>query len=466
VAVVITIISREDKGDNIEMNLNEITIERLQAMYRNKTITVREAVQSYIDRITRYDQGEAGLNSVLEINPDALMIAEELDRAGYQCDKLLYGVPVLIKDNIDTADRMHTSSGSLALADSIAVSDAELVKRLRESGAVILGKTNMTEFANYMTDHMPNGYSSRGGQVKNTYNREKDPSGSSSGSGVAVAANLCTAAIGSDTCNSIVGPGIASGIVGFRPSTGTISQQGILPISFTLDTAGPFARSVEDAAIMFAALTGQEVLRDKKESIRGKIIAYNTWRPEDAEEWLEYTDEAVHKLEEAGAIIKRMEIPETPFIMDVMKFEFKYAMNQYLKGLPDGYPIKTLQDIIDYNNRNAETALRYGQTLLTDAEENASGTLKDAPYLNILRDRKLSMQRIREQLNGTDFCIMYSLSSILQYTELPAITIPYGLKADGMPAVLQLTALTDKKLLENAYIVERIIGKRVEPKLD
>ncbi len=447
------------------MNLNETTIAKLQDMYRNKTLTVKEAVQSYLHRIKKYDQGEDGLNSVLEINPDALMIAEELDRIGFQNDKLLYGVPVLIKDNIDTADRMHTSAGSLALADSIAASDAELVKRLRENGAVILGKTNMTEFANYMTDHMPNGYSSRGGQVKNAYNREKDPSGSSSGSGVAASANLCTASIGTDTCNSIVGPGIASGIVGFRPSTGAISQKGIIPISFTLDTAGPFTRTVEDAAILFAALTGQEVVRDKQESIKGKVIAYNTWKAKDSEEWLEYTEEAVQKLEEAGAIIKRMEIPETPYIMDVMKFEFKHAMNQYLKELPEGYPIRTLKDIIDYNNRNAEKALRYGQTLLTDAEENASGNLDDAPYRNILRDRTESMQNIREQLKGTDFCIMYSFSSILQYTELPAITIPYGEKEDGMPMVLQLTALTDQELLENAYIVERTIGKRVEPKL-
>ncbi|MDF2908280.1 MAG: amidase [Herbinix sp.] len=448
------------------MNLNEITITQLQDKYKNKMLTVKEAVQNYIHRIEEYDQGEDGLNSVLEINPDALIIAEELDRKGFQTEKLLYGIPILIKDNIDTADRMHTSAGSLALADSIAASDAELVKRLRESGAVILGKVNMTEFANYMTDHMPNGYSSRGGQVKNPYNRQKDPSGSSSGSGVAASANLCTASIGSDTCNSIVGPGIANGIVGFRPSTGAISQQGIIPISFTLDTAGPFTRTVEDAAIMFAALTGQKVVRDKKESIQGKVIAYNTWRAKDSEDWLQYSEEAVQKLEAAGAVIKRMEIPETPYIMDIMKYEFKYAMNQYLKGLPEGYSIGTLKDIIAYNNRNAEKALRHGQTLLVDAEENASGNLDDAPYQNILKDRQEWMKRIREQLAGTDFCIMYSLSSILQYTELPAITIPYGVKEDGMPEVLQLTALTDQKLLENAYIVERTIGKRVEPKLN
>jgi amidase len=448
------------------INLNEIKIIELQNRYQKHTLTVKEAVQAYIERIKQYDQGADGLNSVLEINPEALAIAEELDQLGYQEDKLLYGVPIIIKDNIDTADQMHTSAGSLALAGSRASQDAELVKRLRESGAVILGKANMTEFANYMTDHMPNGYSSRGGQVKNAYDKKKDPSGSSSGSGVAVAANLCTASIGSDTCNSIVGPGIASGIVGFRPSTGAISQQGIIPISFTLDTAGPFTRTVEDAAIMFAALTGQEVIKDTQESIKGKVIAYNTWRSKDQEDWLQYTEEAVQELEKAGAIIKRMELPETPYIMDVMKFEFKYSMNQYLKGLPMEEPVKTLQDIIEYNNKHQEEALRYGQTLLTDAEENASGNLDDAPYLNILKDRSESMKRIREQLKGTDFCIMFSFNNILQYIELPVITIPYGVKKAGMPAVLQLTALTDHQLLENAYIVERTIGKRIEPKLN
>lgn len=445
--------------------LKEITIPELKKKYQTGELTVKEAVEYYLDRIKEYDQGEMGLHSVLEINPDALAIAEELDRKGFQGDKLLFGIPVLVKDNIDTADQMHTSAGSVALADSIALEDAELVKRLRECGAVILGKTNMTEFANYMTDHMPNGYSSRGGQVKNAYHPEKDPSGSSSGSGVAATANLCTASIGSDTCNSIVGPGIASGIVGFRPSTGAISQKGIIPISFTLDTAGPFTRTVEDAAIMYAALTGQEVVEQPKEGIKGKVIAYNTWKPTDSEEWLEHTEEAVIELEKAGAVIKRVEIPETPYIMDIMKYEFQYAMNQYLKGLPEEYPIKSLQDIINYNNEHKEQALRYGQTLLLDAQENASGTLKDPKYLEILEDRKDSMRKIREQLEGTDLCIMYSFSSILQYTELPVITIPYGLKQDGMPAVLQLTALSDEQLLKNAYIVEEVIGNRVEPRL-
>lgn len=445
-------------------DLSEITILGLQEMYRNKVISVSDVVREYRKRIQEIDKCENGLNSVLEINPDALEIAERLDRQGFD-DRLLYGVPILIKDNINTADRMHTSAGSLALADSVAAEDAYLIKMLRASGAVILGKTNMTEFANYMTEHMPNGYSSRGGQVRNPYGRKKDPSGSSTGSGVAVAANLCAASIGSDTCNSIVGPGIANGIVGFRPSTGAVSQNGIIPISFTLDTAGPFTRTVQDAAVMYAALTGKTVVRDNKDNIRGKVIGYNTWRSGEQEEWLTWTENAVSELERAGAVIKRFELPETPYIMDVMKYEFKYAMNKYLEGLPSKYPIRFLKDIIEYNKKRPQEALRYGQVLLTDAQENTSGNLDEVIYVKILKDRKARMQRVREQMKDLDFCIMYSYNNILQYTALPAITIPYGLQGNGMPAVLQLTALSDEKLLENAYIVERTIGSRVKPKL-
>ncbi len=446
-------------------NITEITIEELQSLYQQKKLTVKEAVETYIRRIEEYDQGEYGLNSVLEINPEALKIAEKLDREGRQDNQLLYGVPILIKDNIDTADQMHTSAGALALADSYAREDAELVKRLREKGAVILGKTNMTEFANYMTEGMPNGYSSRGGQVHNPYNREGDPSGSSSGSGVAVAANLCAASIGSDTCNSIIGPGTANGIVGFRPSIGAISQKGIIPISFTLDTAGPFTRTVKDTALMFAGLTGRPLVEDIREEIKGKVVGYNTWQSKDTEDLLPYTEQAIAVLEKAGAFIRRISIPEAPHIMDVMKYEFKYAMNQYLSKLRLEYPIRTLADIIEFNQLHPDAALKYGQTLLTDAQENATGRLDETEYLEIMKDRKNCMLEVKEQLQGVDFCLMYSYNSILMYTGFPAITIPYGLKEDGMPAVLQMTAINDEKLLQYAYIVERLLGKRVEPRL-
>jgi len=447
------------------VGINEITISKLQEMLQTKKISVKETVQEYISRMKQYDQGNDGLNSVIEINPEALEIAEELDQKGNN-NQLLYGVPILMKDNIDTADQMHTSAGSLALAQSYAKEDATLVKSLRAKGAILLGKTNMTEFANYMTDNMPNGYSSRGGQVKNPYHREKDPSGSSSGSAVAVAANLCTASIGSDTCNSIIGPGIANGIVGFRPATGAISQKGIIPISFTLDTAGPFTRTVEDASIMYSGLTNKAVVKDQKENIKGKIVGFNEWIAHDqSEEIVEKTQEAVRELEKAGAVIKILKLPKTDYIMDVMKYEFKYAMNQYLKNLPVGYPIRTLKDIIEYNRLNSERTLRYGQSLLLDAEINTSGVMKEEDYVKIMTDRKESIIKIHNQMKDCDLCIMLSYNNILQYTEMPCITIPCGLQEDGMPKVIYMTAGSDEKLLSNAYIVERTIGCRVEPKL-
>ncbi len=443
--------------------ISEITIEKLQHRYMLKEVSVKETIEEYISRIRKYDQGDGGLNSVLEINPDALLIAERLDSEGRLDNQLLYGIPILLKDNIDTADQMHTSAGALALANSYALEDAELVKRLREQGAVILGKTNMTEFANYMTEGMPNGYSSRGGQVLNPYDRQRDPSGSSSGSGVAVAANLCTASIGSDTCNSIIGPGTANGVVGFRPSMGAVSQKGIIPISATLDTAGPFTRTVRDSALMYAGLTGKALVQDIGEDIRGKVVGYNTWKSKDSEDLLPYTEQAIEELEKAGAIIKRISIPEAPQIMDVMRYEFKSAMNAYLKRLPITYPVRTLEDIIEFNKQHFDQALVYGQSLLIDAQENASGQMDEPEYLAVLRDRQVRLLEVREQLRNVDFCLMYSYNSILMYTGFPAITIPYGLREDGMPAVLQMTAVSDEKLLQHAYTVERLLGRRVAP---
>ena len=448
------------------VNINEITITELQDMLRKKTISVKELVQEYISRIKQIDAGDNGLNSVLEVNPEALEIAEGLDRRGNENDLLLYGVPILIKDNIDTADQMHTSAGSLALAGSYASTDAELVKALRSKGAIILGKTNMTEFANYTTQNMPNGYSSRGGQVKNPYNKEKDPSGSSSGSGVAVAANLCAASIGSDTCNSIVAPGLTNGVVGLRPTTGVISQKGIIPISFTLDTAGPFTRSVADAAIMYSGLTGNALIKGTTEGLKGMTIGYNEWVHEDLpKEAITKTEAAIKELERAGATIKRIVIPKTKNIMDLMKYEFKYALNQYLKTLPESYPIRSLKDVIEFNKQNPEKAIKYGQTYLLDAEDNTSGTMSEDVYKKILKDRVESMIKIREQIRDFDLCIMLSYNNILQYTELPVLTIPCGLYEDGMPYGMQLTSSTDATLLGHAYAVEQAIGHRVEPQI-
>ncbi len=241
-------------------NIEEASINYLQDAMSKGEVTSRELVLLYLERIAKYDKSGPKLNSVLEINPDALFIADAMDheRETTGVRGPLHGIPVLLKDNINTHDKMHTSAGSVALADLYAPYDAFLVMKLRDAGAVILGKANMTEFANYMADGMPNGYSSRGGQVLNPYNAEKDPSGSSTGSAVAVSANLCTVAVGTETCGSIIGPAYMSGIVGIKPTVGLISRYGIIPISNSQDTAGPLARTVEDAAILLGELAGMD----------------------------------------------------------------------------------------------------------------------------------------------------------------------------------------------------------------
>ncbi|WMJ89318.1 amidase family protein [Anaerocolumna sp. MB42-C2] len=445
-------------------DLNEITILELVIMLRNKNISAKELVQHYIKRIQLLDQGENGLNSVIEINQEAIEIADQLDKKGFKGAGMLAGIPILIKDNIDTADFMHTSAGSLALADSIAASDADLVKGLRESKAIILGKTNMTEFANYMTQDMPSGYSSRGGQVKSPYKVTENPSGSSSGSAVATAANLCVASIGTDTCNSIIAPGLKNGIVGFRPSIGTISRKGIIPISNTLDTAGPMTRTVTDASILFSELTNTQIKINNIINLDGVTVGINEWGKEVmTEEETVKTDEIIKELAAAGGDIKRIEIPATKNVMPLMKYEFKNAINHYLSELPAGYPIRSLKDIIHFNMEHKDLTLRYGQSYLIEAEENTWGNQNQAEYQEILADRTEELKKIRYQLRNIDVCIMLITNNILHYTGLPSITVPCGLYKNGMPYGIILTAKTDFELLKYANAVEMIVGQRVKP---
>lgn len=447
--------------------IKEITIKQLSKLIREKDISIKEVTQEYIDRINRIDQGEEGLNSVIEINPDAITIAEKLDEQRTVRDSELYGIPILLKDNIDTAGRMHTSAGSLALADSVATDDAEIVRILRSKGALILGKTNMTEFANYMTKGMPPGYSSRGGQVKSPYKKGADPSGSSTGSAVAVAANLCTAALGTDTSGSIISPAIKNGLVGFRPSIGALSQRGIIPISFTCDTAGPMARTVMDAAIIFTELSGITLSNDVK--MEGNItVAVNDWdlKNLDAEEGKK-AETILKDIEKTGITIKQLTIEPLPQnnIKTIQKYEFKYSINRYLTGLPKDYSIRTLEDIIEFNRQDAAKTLVYGQTLLEDALENTKGDMSESEYIHILEDRERSKIELFEKLKDINACILFKENMRLQYVGIPSITIPHGLHNDGMPYGITLTTLNDMQLLKYALKIEQLIGRRVPPNI-
>lgn len=451
------------------VDLKEITITEVSTMLKNKKISVKELTQEYMQRIKILDQGENGLNSVLELNPDAMELAIDLDEQHTNRKGLLFGVPILLKDNIDTADNMHTSAGSLALADSKAAADAEIVKKLRTKGALILGKTNMTEFANFMTKGMPPGYSSRGGEVISPYNREKSPSGSSTGSAVAVTANFCIASFGTDTSGSNISPAIKNGIVGFRPSIGTMSQKGIVPISFTCDTVGPMTRTVSDASIIYTELTGMPINSDNTvEDQKPLTIGINEYElkglsGQDAKK----AETIIKDLKKEGLVIKRINIEPMPSenIKQIQRYEFKFSLNRYLGELPKNYPIRSLRDIIEFNNQNSEKALKYGQSLLIDAEENTRGDLSEHEYIELLKDRERRKITVLETIRGTDVILFFKENMILQYTGMPVITIPHGLCNDGMPYGISMTSLTDVDLLKNALRIEQIIGCRVSPKI-
>lgn len=451
----------------IFVNINEISITNIKEMYEQNKISVQELVDEYLNNITYYDQGENKLNSVLEINPDITDIARYLEEHKSEYTSPLYGVPILIKDNIDTGDKMHTSAGALALADLKASKDADVVKVLREKGAVILGKTNMTELANYMTKGMPPGYSSRGGMVASPYNKTKSPSGSSTGSAVSVTANLCGASLGTDTSGSIISPAIANGIVGFCPSAGILSTNGILPVSFTLDTVGPMTRTIMDSILLFSELTNIKI-QPKEGNLKNWVIgiddnSLNNLTGEEEKKSLNILKE----LENLGGKIVRIKLPTVPKnnLKGIGKYEFKYSLNRYFENVRKEFPIRSLRDIIKFNNAHGEKALKYGQTLLLEAEEKTKGDLSETEYKELLMDREEKKRIMKELLDGIDICILFQENLILQYTGLPILSIPHGLYNDGMPYGIIVTAQNNQKLLQYGYKLEELIGYRVPPKL-
>ncbi len=476
----------------------EASIKEIQVALTNHQITSFELVQYYLERIALYDQNGPKINSVLEINPDALDIASTLD----QERKLkgprgpLHGIPVLLKDNIDTQDKMHTSAGTLSLANSYAKEDAFLVKQLRNAGAIILGKANLTEFANFMTENMPNGYSSRGGQVLNPYGPGKfDVGGSSSGPGAAVAADLTPVAIGTETSGSILSPASSNSIVGIKPTVGLISRSGIIPIAHSQDTAGPMTKTVEDAAILLGALTGV----DEKDPITGTSIgnAYTDYTPflnraglKGArigiarakvfdwmnEEQLEIINRAINELEREGAIIiDPITIPSINEEWDynVLYYEFKSDLNYYLSQLDEKVPVHSLKEVIEFNKQNEEAALKYGQTILIQSVET-SGRLTETEYIQSrLRDLELSREKgidyvMKEhQLDAIVFPANFG-AGIAAKAGYPSVTVPAGYTNEGEPFGITFSGLaySEPTLIKIAYAYEQASLHRIPPKLD
>jgi amidase len=426
--------------------LEEATIADLQQRMTSGRDTARSIAEQYIARIEAIDRSGPALHSVLELNPDALGIADRLDaeRKSGRTRGPLHGIPVLLKDNIATADRMMTTAGSLALAGVTPPADAFLVARLREAGAVILGKTNLSEWANFRSTHSSSGWSGRGGQTRQPYALDRTPSGSSSGSGAAVAANLAAAAIGTETDGSIVSPSTVNGIVGIKPTLGLVSRRGIVPIAHSQDTAGPMTRSVADAAAVLTAIAGRDpndapgaVARRSTAAaavdytqaldakglegarigvIRGKLFGYSP--PADR-----VADGAIAVMKQQGAVIvDPANIPTLGKFGDsefeVLLYEFKADLNTYLTWLGAASPVHSLKDVIAFNSAHADRELPYfDQEIMEMAEKK--GPLTTPAYTAALA----KTHRMARTLGIDAVMIKYRLDALVAPTGNPASPI-------------------------------------------
>ena len=387
--------------------LDEVTVVALQEGMGSGKFTARSLVEEYLRRIEEIDQNGPALNSVIEVNPDARAIAEALDkeRKAKGARGPMHGIPILIKDNIATRDRMSTTAGSLALVGSQPPADSCVAERLRAGGAVILGKTNLSEWANIRSSHSTSGWSARGGLTRNPYALDRNACGSSSGSGAAVAANLCAVAVGTETDGSIVCPSSANGIVGIRPTLGLVSRYGIIPIAHSQDTAGPMARTVTDAALLLGVLAGIDPRDAATAESRGKTAPDYTQfldpkglrgaRIGVVRKLFGFHDGVDRMMNAAIAEMKRQgaELIDPVAIeslgkfddseQEVLLYELKADLNAYLAALGPGSPVHSLAEIIDFNERHRDKEMPFfGQDLFVKAE--GKGPLTDKPYLDAL----------------------------------------------------------------------------------
>ncbi|MBN1315570.1 MAG: amidase, partial [Anaerolineales bacterium] len=380
------------------------SISTIQQKIDSGELTAEYLTRQYLERIEKLDKKGPAVNSVIETNPAAIEIAAALDQERKERGprSSLHGIPILIKDSIDTADRMRTTAGSLALENSIARQDAFIVKKLRQAGAVILGKTNLSEWLNFRSTRPTHGWSSRGGQTRNPYALDRNPSGSSSGSAVAVATNLCAAAIGTETDGSIITPSHANSIVGIKPTVGLVSRAGFIPLSLSQDTAGPMARSVKDAAILLGALTGVDPLDPVTGSSTGKSFTdyvqfldpngLQGARIGVARDYFGFNsrvdrimDDCIDMMASMGAAIvdpATLNIDKNELLeseLEVIATEFKDGINRYLENLAPDVPVHSLAELIDFNEQNRALVMPYfGQERLYMAMEK--GPLSNPAY--------------------------------------------------------------------------------------
>jgi amidase len=505
------LLGREAPAAAPPFTLEEATVSDLQDRMAKGALTSAALTRAYLDRIAALDRRGPELRSIIETNPDALSVAEGLDRERREKGPRgpLHGIPVLLKDNLDTADRTTTTAGSLALAGSIPARDSFVARRLREAGVVLLGKANLSEWANIRSNRSSSGWSARGGRCRNPYALDRNPCGSSSGSGVAVSANLCALAIGTETDGSIVCPANANGIVGIKPTLGLVSRSGIIPIAHSQDTAGPMCRTVKDAAILLAAITGVDSadastaespgraatdytkafdpagLKGARIGVHRKAFGFHPGVDR-------VMEEALRALKQEGAVL--VDPADIPHVgeydeseLEVLLYELKADLNAYLAGLGPKAPVKSLADVIAFNeSHRAEEMPYFGQELFLQAQEK--GPLTDSTYLEALeKNRRLSRAEgidavmdqhkldavvaptggpawLTDLVNGDHF--IGGSSTAAAVAGYPSITVPAGF-VFGLPVGISFIgrAWSESTLVRLAYAFEQATRARQPPRM-
>lgn len=498
----------ETRADTVDYR--EYDIESLQALMQTGDLSSRQLVQYYLDRIEAVDRNGPGLNSIIEINPQAVQIAMALDAERQKSGPRgpMHGIPVVLKANIDTADEMETTAGSLALKGHHPPVDAFVVTKLREAGAVILGKANLSEWANFRSTHSSSGWSSIGGQTKNPYDLARNPCGSSSGSAVAVAASLTSVAVGTETNGSIVCPSSVNGIVGIKPTLGLVSRSGIIPIAHSQDTAGPMGRTVKDAAILFAAMIGadpadpladlfpdslpdfvESLSRDALKGARIGVYRGHSGAGVDARVD-RIVGNTIATLKALGAeVVDPVEIDTEGMGSaqhEVLYYEFKTDLNAYLEK--SGAAINSLAGLIEFNDTHADTVMPiFGQEDFLEAQTR--GPLTEALYINALADSKRISQNginnalrsdnldaliaptrgpawLTDHING-DQSSGISSSSLAAISGYASITVPAG-QVVGLPIGISFIGgeFSDAKLIQLAFAYEQASRARKPPSVD
>jgi amidase len=487
-----------------KFDLDEITVQELQQKMQHGELSSRAITKRYLSRIAALDKKGPAVNAVIEINPDALAIAAAMDeeRKAGKIRRPLHGIPILIKDNIDSGDRMMTTAGALALEGNIASKDAFIVARLREAGAVLLGKTNLSEWANFRSTRSSSGWSSRGGQTKNPHVLNRNPSGSSSGTAAAVSANFCAVSIGTETNGSIISPSSYCGVVGLKPTVGLWSRSGIIPISATQDTAGPMTRTVKDAAVLLGALIGEDradpataaskgkahsdyTVFCKKDGLKGKRIGIEKSYLQGHEGVVAYYKEAIEVLKSQGAEVVEIELLKLTRSIgsnSVLYYEFKDGVNKYLAGA--NARVKTVAEVIAFNKANEARAMPFFKQEILEMSE-AKGNLTEKEYIDDLAKvtgtRKIiddmmsanKLNAICSPSSGPASCIDlvngsyssgFSFSSPAAWAGYPHITVPMGYISD-LPIGFSFIAgaWQEADIIAMAYAYEQASNKRRAP---